>query len=88
MDITADDMLDFRQWWIDRIVTEGLTANSANKDITYVVIILKTVNSMKRLGADLPLSDLAIKEGAKRTRSSFSVEWIRKSSSDPVLLAG
>lgn len=30
-DITGDDMLDFRQWWLDRVEAEGLTPNSANK---------------------------------------------------------
>lgn len=87
-EITADDMLDFRQWWLDRIVADGLTANSANKDITYVINILKTVNTMKRLGLNLPLSDLTIKEGEKRTRPPFSVAWIREKLLAPGALAG
>jgi integrase len=76
-DITGDDMLDFRQWWIDRITNEGLTANSANKDLTHIGDTLKTVNRMKRLGLVLPLSDLSVREGEKRTRPPFSAEWIK-----------
>jgi len=75
-DITGDDMLDFRQWWIDRIEAEELTPNSANKDLIHLSDILKTVNRMKRLGLVLPLSDLALQEGEKRQRPPFSRNWI------------
>jgi integrase len=82
--ITADDMLDFREWWMDKIRGEGLTPNSANKDLIHIGNILRTVNKMKRLGLSLPLDDLAIKEGDKKTRPAFSVEWIK----DKLLAAG
>ncbi len=62
-EITRDDMLDFRQYWLERIEGEGVT--------------LKTVNKLKRLGLDLPLGELSFKEGEKRTRPPFSVAWIR-----------
>ncbi|MCC5955183.1 MAG: integrase [Natronohydrobacter sp.] len=86
--ITADDMLDFREWWMDRIRTEGLTPNSANKDIIHIGNVLRTVNKMKRLNLNLPLSDLAIKEGEKKTRPAFSVEWIRDKLLAPGALDG
>lgn len=76
-EISADDMLDFRQWWVDRITAENLTPNSANKDFIHLGDTLKTVNRMKRLGLVLPLSDLAIKDGEKRTRPPFSDTWIK-----------
>lgn len=31
--ISGDDMLDFRQWWLERLEVEGPTPNSANKDL-------------------------------------------------------
>jgi len=83
-EITADDMLDFRQWWIEKIQAEGLTANSANKDLIHIANVLRTVNKMKRLKIDLPLSDLSLKEGNKKTRPAFSVAWIR----DKILAKG
>ena len=82
--LTADDMLDFREWWMDRIRTEGLTPNSANKDLIHIGNVLRTVNKMKRLGLDLPLSDLSIKEGEKKTRPAFSTDWIK----DKILAPG
>lgn len=75
-EITGDDMLDFRQWWLDRVETEGLTPNSANKDFVHLSGALRTVNKMKRLGLVLPLSDLALQEGEKRQRPPFSNNWI------------
>ncbi len=35
-EISADDMLEFRSYWQERIETGGLTANSANKDLIHL----------------------------------------------------
>ena len=75
--ITRDDMLDFRQFWLERIESGAVTANTANKDLLHIGDVLKTVNRMKRLGLDLPLGDLAFKQGEAKTRPPFSVDWIR-----------
>jgi integrase len=75
--ITRDDMLDFRQHWIDRIEAGEVTANSANKDLIHLGNVLKTVNTMKRLGLTLPLGELSFREGETRTRPPFSDEWIK-----------
>lgn len=76
-EISGEDMLDFRQWWMDKLAAEELTPNSANKDLTHVGSVLKTVNKMKRLGLVLPLSDLALKQGEARQRPPFSNTWIK-----------
>lgn len=75
--ITADDMLDFRAWWLDRIANEGRKASSANKDIIHLGEVLKTVNKLKRLGLELPLSGLTLKEKDAGQRPPFSEGWIR-----------
>ena len=75
--ITRDDMLDFRQYWFEKIEAGSVTPNSANKDLIHLGDILKTVNKMKRLGLDLPLGELSFKEGEKSTRPPFSDEWIK-----------
>lgn len=76
-DITGDDMLDFRDWWLEKLASDGLTPNSANKDLIHLGDVLKTVNKMKRLGLVLPLSDLSFKETEARQRPPFSESWIR-----------
>ncbi len=75
--ITRDDMLDFREYWQERIEKEELTPNSANKDLIHLGEVLKTVNSMKRLNIDLPLGGLSFKEGERPNRPPFSTTWIR-----------
>ncbi|MGZ2258080.1 DUF6538 domain-containing protein [Roseobacter sp. A03A-229] len=86
--ITGDDMLAFRDWWIDRIADEDLTPNSANKDLIHLGDVLKTVNRMKRLGLVLPLSDLSLKEGEAKKRPPFSATWIRDHLLKPGALDG
>jgi hypothetical protein len=81
-------MLDFRQWWADRLEAQDLTPNSANKDLVHLGDVLRTVNKMKRLGLHLPLSDLAFKEGEARQRPPFSTEWIRDKILGPGALGG
>jgi integrase len=86
--ISADDMLDFRQWWLERMQSDGLTANVANKDLIHIGDVLKTVNKMKRLGLDLPLSGLSFKEGDAATRPPFSETWIKDKILAPGALGG
>jgi len=87
-DITADDMLDFRQWWFERIEGDGLSTNAANKDLIHVGDVLKTVNRMKRLNLDLPVSGISFKKGEAQTRPPFSVTWIKDKFLAPDALLG
>lgn len=47
--VTRDDALVFRDWWYRRIEDEGMTENSANKDIGYVRQIFMTTKDRLRL---------------------------------------
>lgn len=87
-EITGDDMLDFRAWWLDRIENEGLSPGSANKDLIHLGEVLKTVNKMKRLNLVLPLSDLSFREGEAVPRPPFSDVWIRDKILEPGALDG
>lgn len=87
-DITGDDMLDFRNWWMERVEEEDLTPNSANKDLIHLGSVLKTVNKMKRLGLVLPLTDLSFKEGDAKKRPPFSTKWIKEKLLQPGALDG
>lgn len=87
-DITGDDMLDFRGWWIEKLETDGLTPNSANKDLIHLGDVLKTVNRMKRLRLVLPLTDLSFKEAEAKQRPPFSDTWINDKLMAPGALDG
>lgn len=78
-ELDTEDMLDFRNWWMEKLSRENMSANSANKDITHVSDMLKTVNKLKRLGLDLPLGGMAFKESGSKEKSwpPFSDEWIK-----------
>jgi hypothetical protein len=75
-DISADDMLNFKDWWLDRIRSGDVTRASANKDLVHLGTVLKRVNVAKRLGISLPLSDLAFSGAATGQRDAFSEAWI------------
>jgi integrase len=87
-DISGDDMLDFRHWWMEKLESEDLTPNSANKDLIHLGDVLKTVNKMKRLGLVLPLSDLSFRQDEAKQRPPFSVDWIKTKILAPGALAG
>ena len=87
-EINGDDMLEFMDWWMERIERKNLTPNSANKDLIHLGNILKTVNRKKRLGLVLPLDSLTLKEGEKRQRPPFSKDWIKDVILAPDALAG
>ena len=86
--ITRNVMLNFRTWWMERIVEENLTPNSVNKDFIHLSNVLKTVNDFKGLGFDLPLHGLALKEDDKRERLPFSDDWIQNRLLAPNALSG
>lgn len=88
VEINGDDMLAFRDWWMEKLEAENLTANSANKDLIHLGDVLKTVNRMKRLGLVLPLTDLSFKEGEAKERPPFSTNWIKTRLLKPRALDG
>lgn len=87
-DLTSEHMLDFREWWWDKIKEEDLSPDSGNKDFTHLGNMLRTVNTMKRLGLILPLDGLSFKSGDKVTRPPFSTKWIKETLLKPGALAG
>lgn len=86
--ITPDDMQEFHDWWLDRFETDDISANSANKDITHIGVILKLVNDRKKFRLELPLSGYRFSEDEKTTRPAFSDSWIRSKLLAPDALNG
>lgn len=76
-EITQDDMFDFRDWWEDRLLDEGLTGQTANKDFIHLRKVLKTVNAKKRLQIALPDAKISLPEGEPKERPPFSDDWIK-----------
>ncbi|SNY93452.1 hypothetical protein SAMN04515647_3746 [Cohaesibacter sp. ES.047] len=74
--VTRADALDFRDWWADRIVNEGLTPNSANKDIGYLDIICNRVCDAKRLEWEKPFKGLKFRETEPLKTPPYSTEFL------------
>jgi len=87
-EITRDNLLDFMDWWLERVKTGAVTPNSANKDLTHIGSTIRMVEKKLRLGLDISFADLTIKEGEKSTRPPFSEDWIRTKLLAPGALDG
>lgn len=87
-EISTRDLFAFRQWWVDKMVAEGLTANSANKDFTHLTAMLKDVARAEEIPLRFNTEGLSIKDPEKRTRPPFSADWIREKILTPGALNG
>ncbi|MGY3081938.1 hypothetical protein ACVWZZ_008346 [Bradyrhizobium sp. LM6.10] len=47
-----DDALAFADWWEERVITEGIGAGTANKNITHIGGMIRAVNKRLKLGLD------------------------------------
>jgi integrase len=75
-DITNYDIAEFRDWWVDKLARDGLTPNSANKDITYVASTLREVARANNLELRFQTRGMLLDEGKPTQRPAFSEQWI------------
>jgi len=52
-DLTREDMLRFRDWWLARMEKEGLVSASANRDLIHSKTIITTVAENLKINIDL-----------------------------------
>lgn len=78
-EINRKDVLDFRQWWVDRIQNEDLASNSANKEFGIIRKILSVAkdNQSIELPVDALFKGVSLKKMEKIKRYSFSNEFIK-----------
>lgn len=75
--LTRDDALDFRSWWLDRVRDEGYDQGSANKDIGYLASMMKVVDEAFRLKLSLPFAGLRIAGERHNPRVPYDPEFVR-----------
>ena len=80
-EITREDTLKFRDYLRQRVLDGELTAESANRDIGQLRVVLRTVCELKNLPMP-PLDGLALKEAKKRRGENravlpFESNWIQ-----------
>ncbi len=78
-ELTRNDALNFKDWWVERLQEESMTPNSANKDFIHVRGVLFLVNDNLRLG--LPLREifdrLTVKDIGRTGRLSFEPDFVQ-----------
>lgn len=90
LDITTADLHTFKRWWKDKILAENLTANSANKDFTYLTSTIRAVAAnagvLDKIKWDTRL--LALPPDEPTVRRAFTTAWISDKLLSPGALAG
>jgi hypothetical protein len=78
-DLTRNDALNFKDWWVERLQDENMTPNSANKDFIHLRGVLLSINDNLRL--DLPIHKiferLTIKDVGRTSRLSFEPSFVQ-----------
>jgi len=77
-DITRDDALDFRDWWIGRIKNEGYNKNSANKNFGCLSAMMRTVDDAFRLNLTLPFKGIRIAGDKHTPRQAYEPNFVRQ----------
>lgn len=88
--LTRDDALKFRDWWIQRIEKEELLPLTANKNIIQIKHIVETVNDNLSLNIDTKtiFKKLLLDEGDENRRLSFETNYIISTLLNPENLNG
>ena len=78
-DISRDDIILFRDWWINRIEEEGRNPNTANKDMRGTKNVIVLINNHMKLGLDTDwlFEKYSLKDPKKTTRQPFETNFIQ-----------
>ena len=76
-ELTREDALSFADWWEERVVSEGIGAGTANKNISHITGMMKAVDKRLQLRLDNVFAGTRIEGGRDGRRSPFPVEFIR-----------
>jgi integrase len=76
-ELTREDALSFADWWEERVVSEGIGAGTANKNISHITGMMKAVDKRLQLRLDNVFAGTRIEGGRDGRRSPFTVEFIR-----------
>ena len=76
--ITRDDTLAFRDWWLERISEDGAKPKTANKDFIHLKDLLKTVSGHFKLNLEVGhlFADILLKQDSEQTRLPFTSQQI------------
>lgn len=76
-ELTRDDALDVRAWWIDRVRDEDYDQGSANKDLGYLATMMRAIDDAWRLKLDLPFAGVRVAGEKHNPRVPYAPEFVR-----------
>jgi integrase len=77
-DITRADAVAYADFWETRVIEEGISASSANKNISHIGGMIRAVDKRLQLGLDSGVfSGTRIEGGRDGKRHPFAVDFIR-----------
>ncbi|SJZ44028.1 hypothetical protein SAMN04488128_101227 [Chitinophaga eiseniae] len=89
-ELTREDTLAFRDWWIDRMDKEELVSGSANKDLIYIKMIVTTVAENLKIDIDTEhlFKKLVLSKDDGQKRLPFTTDFISSTLLNPDNLKG
>ena len=76
-ELTVDDAIDFRNFWRDRVVQEGIAAKSANREIGQLSGMIKELNILRRLGLPDLFRGLRLKGEVDKEPTPYEKKFIQ-----------
>lgn len=76
-EVSRSDLLDFRDRWQDRVVTDGIEIGTANKVIGNACKMIRTLDQAHRLGLQPIFSGLRIAGGRDGQRTAYTPEFVQ-----------
>ena len=87
-DISREDALTFREWWLDRVRRDGIEVGTANKDIGHLNGMLNDIDDLHRLNLGRVFDRMRLRGEKTNQAPSFTTEWVRDKLLAPGALAG
>lgn len=76
-DVTRAQAMDFRQWWEDRVMAEGVEIATANKDFGHLNTMFKAIERAKRIGLGPIFSEMRITGETTGQRTAFLPSYVQ-----------
>jgi integrase len=85
-ELTRDDIVALRDWWIERIQNEEVKSGSANKDFIHVKSVVSTVSDHKNLGLNLDwlFNKTNLDQHKQSRRPPFETDFIQNELLNPI----
>jgi integrase len=77
-ELAIDDVIDYADWWRDRVTSKKVAVKSANKDIGQLSRMLKDISIRRRLNIPDIFKGLRLRGQIERSRMPFESEFIQK----------